>query len=263
MALIEQITKMKNEGLKEDQIATRLQEQGYTPREVNEAIDQSKVKSAVSEQPTGQGMQPSVMGPTSEDHVPVPSPGQPGMPPAMPRQPRTQYPQMPQPQQMTEETQYLQPPQPYQQTEYQEPAFEEAYPSYSQYPESQYPEYESPAQPLDTDMISEIAEQITIEKTEKLQKQIYDLSRFKIEAQGKIENIDERLKRIEMIIDRLQTAILRKMGEYGQDISDLKDEMITTQESFSKVLSKGKTKNPKTTEKRGRKKQGFEKYLRK
>ena len=192
--------------------------------------------------------------PVQSFQPPAPTQMPAGIPP--PEQPLEQFPQVP-----TQET--------------TEGAY--GYPAYQE-----YPDYEYPAQPSDTGMITEIAEQIVNENLQKTEKQLSEIKRFKIEAGGRINNINERLRRIEVIIDRLQTSIINKIGDYGKDVSDLKKEMETTQDSFSKILNpltenieelrkitKAKsTRTPKahkkTATKRGkRKKDGFEKYLRK
>jgi len=307
MPLIERINQMKKEGLNQNQISQRLQEEGVTPKEINEAMEQSNVKAAVGTEKTGnmQGMQPSVMTPNTEEvpQAPVPSsltqspPAIPS-PKTQPRQPLQEPPQtQPTPQAYPEQSypQQFQEPYPTEEVpqammpeapepgmsgwnepttqelgggyyqDYQQPA------QYAPYAQYQYPEYGQ-----DTDMAAEIAEQVVSEKFEKISKQLSEAIRLKTEMDGRISSIDERLKRIEIIIDRLQASIINKIGDYGKNISDLKDEMILTQESFSKVLKPLKSKTEKTsterkkttkkrtTKKRGRKRKGnFEKYLRK
>jgi len=284
MPLIERISQMQKQGLTNEEIIKRLQEEGASPKDINEAIDQSQVKSAVSEQPPqSAGMQPSVMTAPIEA-----APAAPNAPPPAPEQPMT----MPAPQPMQPATQPIEPRQPIEPQmpaeqmmmpapgqmppSEQQPMFQEQEAAYG-YPAQEYPAYETAS---DTEMITEIAEQIVNEKSQKTEKQILEMIRFKTETQGKINNIDDRLKRIEMLIDRLQTSILGKIGEYGRNISDLKSEMETTQESFSKILNpltenieelrkitRTKTpgsKTPATKVRKGRgKKDSFENYLRK
>jgi len=211
---------MRKEGLDENQIAQRLREEGVSPREIDEAFDQSQVKSVVG---------------TYED---VPT----DMPPSreFPRENNQEfasqtvdYPQFPQPisgqttNEPFEEQTLLEVPQQAQQPE-------ESYPQQEQYPEYQY---QPESAPVDTEAITELVEQITDEKTGEIQKSISDLSKFKIETQGKVDDINERLKRIELTIDKLQASIIGQIGNYGRNISDLKKEMIMTQESFSKILN--------------------------
>ena len=53
----------------------------------------------------------------------------------------------------------------------------------------------------------------------------------------KISSIDERLKRMEKIIDRLQLSLLQKVGEYVGDVADIKKEIIETQKSFKSLMT--------------------------
>ena len=208
MSTIEQIKQMQQQGFSDSQISDQLKQQGISPREVNEAIEQSRVKSAVYNEGA---MEPSIMPPPT-------SMQQEQIMPQQAMQTRTA--------QATQEINEMSQPQ-------QEMMEQQG----QAYDYQQYPEYTYQQQAYDPASITEITEQIVEEKTEKIQKQIQEINAFKTEIQGKAANIEERLRRIELIIDRLQISILNKIGEYGQNLSDLKNEMQTTQESFSKVLS--------------------------
>jgi len=91
----------------------------------------------------------------------------------------------------------------------------------------------------------EVAEQVFDEKSKKLLKQLSELKQFKILSESKIENISERLKKIEDIIDKLQMSILNKIGSYGDDLSSIKKEMGMMQDSFGKVIKKSSRKSKK------------------
>ncbi len=206
MPLINRIDQMKKEGLDENQIAQRLRENGVSPREIDEAFDQSQVKSAVG---------------TYED---IPT----DMPPSreFPRETTQEFDSQP--------IGYSQFPEPPEQLADSQTPFEEQtllqVPSEqpeesSQQPTQEYPEYQYQPESaqIDTEMITSLVEQITDEKTGEIQKTMSDLSRFKIEIQGKVEDINERLKRIELTIDKLQASIIGQIGNYGRNISDLKN----------------------------------------
>lgn len=89
----------------------------------------------------------------------------------------------------------------------------------------------------DTDMIIEVSEQVFAEKSKKMKKQLSDNSEFRILAESKIEDISNRLKRIENSMDKLQSAILDKIGEYGGGLQAIKKEMDMMQDSFKKTVS--------------------------
>jgi len=92
----------------------------------------------------------------------------------------------------------------------------------------------------DTDTIIEVAEQVFSEKSKKMKKQLSESNEFKTLATSKIEDISNRLKRIESSMDKLQYAILDKVGEYGNGLNSIKKEMSMMQDSFKKVVSEGK-----------------------
>ena len=194
MGILEDIQNMRQSGLSEEEIISKLQEQGTPYRAISEAIAQSKIKEAVEDQgsvpeaPSSgnfqtQGMQQSIM----------------------------------------------QPPQ-------QETAQQEYFPNEQQY-QNQGAEYlTSQSMGPSSDTIMEISEQIVSEKLSDVRKKIEKMSIFKTELETKTEAMEERLKRIEKIIDVLQASVLRKVGDYVTNVEDLKHEMIETQKTFAKVL---------------------------
>lgn len=241
MSLLDSVKQFQQQGIGDEQISTSLMEQGYSPKEVNDAISQSKIKAAVE----NQDVQDTMIQSQSQD-----------------MQPSVMEEQPPTPQQETEAYQALQPQQ-----------------DYSQY--QQYQDYaQQPA--FSTETITEIAEQVIAEKLSKTKKQIENISEFKAVTESKISSIDERLRRIESVIEKLQMAILEKIGTYGQSMQEIRDEMGTMQESFSKVINplmdrtRARIKNqevneapeeisPETPEerpKKSKKKPDFEDYLR-
>ena len=51
MPLIDQIKAMQQQGIEEGQIVQNLQEQGHSPADISQAMEQSKIKAAVSQEP--------------------------------------------------------------------------------------------------------------------------------------------------------------------------------------------------------------------
>src|SRR3989344_2737737 len=154
MGILEEIQRMQQSGLSEEEIISKLQEQGNPYRDISEAMAQSKIKQAV------------------EDRSSIPEPPTPS----------------------DSQTQGMQ------------------------------------------QSIIQISEQIVSEKMTDIRKKMEKISIFKTELETKTESIEERLKRIEKIIDTLQTSVLRKVGDYVTNVEDLKHEMIETQKTFAKVL---------------------------
>ena len=209
---------MKNQGIPDEEIVTKLQEQRVSPKEINDAMNQAKIKNAVSDT---EGIQPSIMKspqtPTGNEYV-----------------------YLPQTQESEQETYIPQSENVEQATYPPKPGYQQEY-----YPQEGYDEYSSPAG-TDTDTIIEIAEQVFSEKMQKVQKQLEKLNEFKTLSQVKINSTAERLKRIETIIDNLQISILDRVGAYGKNLDNIKKEMSMMQDSFRKIP---KHKTHKTTKK--------------
>lgn len=208
MGVLEDITKMKNEGKGDEEIASELKQRGISPREIEDSFSQARIKNAVSDEDEISSLSP----PSSEMYAP-------------PRPSTLEA--------TEEEGNYDSYPQ-FEQDYEQYPPQKQEYQEY--YPEENY-EGQS-YQPDNTDNIIEISEQIFNEKIGEIKKQLEELKEFKVLFQTKVENSLERLKKIESIIDKLQIAILEKVGSYGENLSDIKKEMLMMQESFKKIADK-------------------------
>lgn len=238
MGILDQVTEMRNQGLSEAEMSARLQEQGFTPRSINDAFNQEKIRSAVSAEDVNM-QDPSVSESfyrpsTQEQQVP----GLPGdmQPPTQPPAYQEQYPQEQYPQE-----QYA-PPQEMPQT-YQDPYAQNQYPQEEYYQDPYQQQYSGASGSTDT--MIEIAEQIFSEKIRKIQRQVEQIGEFAELAQTKISNNNERIKRMESIMDKLQIAILEKIGSYGKDLSTIKKEMEMIEDSFTKVIPELRKKSHK------------------
>lgn len=273
MGILEQVTGLKERGASEDEIVQKLKEQGISPHEISEALGQAKIKNAVSsEQSEGnqkdENMKPSMMGPEKAEEggaesLPTENISDENLEPPKPSKskdnqqnagfkrmtkevsgdspnesyPKEDYPpssgsglQPPTPSPNPSQEQYT--------PQYQDPG------NYSQgYSQEYSPEYsqdygdQSYYGTGGTDNTIEIAEQVFSEKIKDIQKQVNEFSEFKTLSEERIENISNRLKRIESNIDRLQSEILEKVGGYGRGIDNVKKEMGMMQESFGKVVN--------------------------
>jgi len=214
MGLLDQVTNMKGQGIPNDQIINELASQGTSPQEILNALKQYEIKNAVTgyTYDNGDEMQPSIM-------------------------PKGEAPQAP-PRQFEQEQSY----QP--QQEYAQEAYAPQQQAYA--PQVQEPQYyssentgyqEYPQTRGDTDMMMEIADQVFSEKIKQIQKVLDTTSESTILLQNKFENLSDRLKKIENMIDKLQIAILEKVGSYGSNLNEIKKEMSMMQDSFSKVIS--------------------------
>ena len=206
MGVLDQVTQMKSQGNSDEDIISKLQQQGVSPREINDALGQSQIKSAVSDSNTPEGMEPSVLQQSGDLQI---------------QEMSGQDLYAPQPLQAEMQPQYAP-----QQEYYQEGGYEGGYA-----PEG-----------LDTETMIEVAEQVFSEKIKKLQKQVGDNNEFKTLAQTKLDNLTERVKKMESIIDKLQIAILDKVGSYGKNLEGIKKEMSMMQDSFGKMVKHATTK---------------------
>jgi|WetSurMetagenome_2_1015567.scaffolds.fasta_scaffold74208_1 hypothetical protein len=210
MGALEQVIQMRKQGISDNEIITELTRQKVSPREINEALKQAQIKNAVSDLEDAD-MQPS------QDFDSAPAPQQ-------------DYAPSPQRDYVPQEVGY---------------SSQEYAPS--EQPTAGYETYTGGG--IDTDTIIEIAQQIFLENVKKIQSQVEDNSNANSLLQSKIDDFSERLKKIESTIDKLQLAILERVGSYGQNIDGIRKEMSMMQDSFSKMISQKSEKQiPSRTE---------------
>lgn len=205
MSTLEKVMQLKQRGMSEYDIIQALKQEGVSPKEINDSLSQSNIKNALYDSSQEQELEPSIMQQQEEENLIPPS-----------YSPSTQ--------------EYQQDEQAY------APEQNPPYPGQEQYSQEYYPEYQ-PQQQVDIETINDIADQISEEKIEKIKKQISPMINFKEDISIEIKRIDERLKRIESIIDSLQIQILKRIGDYAEDIKNISKEMHQTQESFSKLTN--------------------------
>jgi len=223
MALLEKISAMKKAGMSENQVASSLMEEGNSPREVSEAISQSKIKAAVASDENS-GLQPSMMTEESSGQQYMSVPNYSG-------QPMVQ--QEVSAQSTLAQQQYQQQYMPQQYAETQQQGYDSNY--QQQYPEQQQEGYYQ--QTLDLETVRDIARQQVEEIMKKTREQVDMLVKSKSELSFQLQDIDNRMKRIEAVIQDIQRAVIRKMGEYGDAISNISGEIRATQQSFSKIIN--------------------------
>lgn len=214
---LDSFLELEKEGKTDAEIVSELQEKGFSPQEINDAINQSKIKKAVI---SPEGMQPSIMQTTSEQEqpeIPVPAPI---------KKKRMQQSAAPASSQIYSPQAVMQP------AEYQYAAEQVQTPYDYGYQPAQ-----GVTQGVDVETIEEISEEIVNEKMIEFRNKIEDIGEFKQIVQSKLADFDERLKRIEANIDRLQAALIGRVHEYSQNIKDLGSEMRAVEGAFSKILN--------------------------
>ena len=244
MGVLDKVNQLRQQGYTEQQITQALMEENISPKDIREAIDQSNIKSAVN-MPDEQ-MQESIMATARE----IPAPGQTYQQDSY----QQHYQQTSQPSQNY----------PAQQSSQNYPVQQaQNYPA--QYAEAQYQEYpQQQYQYSGMDNVSEIAEEIVAEKMSEVKKQMLEVMQIKKILQGQISNIEERLKRIESVIDNMQMQIIGKIAGYGKDIQGINKEMQLMQSSFSNMINPVIDKaRQEAARQETKKKDNFNQYVRK
>jgi hypothetical protein len=228
MGISEDIRKMQQEGKSDAEIAQEIQKRGLSPDEVSDSLTQAKIKEAVMAPPTENAQMTKTISIPQEQMQPsmLASPQAKAPPP--------QYSATGQEYALNEQTQgetnYL-PQEEYSQQQYAQPE----YPQQEAEPQDYSPYYSGG---ISSDMISEISEQVVAEKLSAMRNALEEALEFRNLAESRITYLDERLKRMEKIIDRLQLSILQKVGDYLTNVEDIKKELAETQKSFKSMLLK-------------------------
>ncbi len=204
MSTTDEIKRMRQEGIPDQEIMQSLRQKGISQKEIENALTQAQIKEAITANSQSPYQENSGMA-GYQQSFPIAS------------EQENQQQEIPSPSQYQE--QYPQ--------QYEQP---------QGYDYSYQPQYAQTQ--ISSDTINEIAEQVMSEKLLKIRSQIEKLADLKTIAETKIFGIDERLKRIEKIIDNLQLSILQKIGQYASGVSDLKKELVETQKSFSSLSRK-------------------------
>ena len=224
MTTLEKVTNMKSQGISESEIINNLKGEGISPKEISDALTQSQIKQAVSSEGEGKGgaggdnMQPSIMGTSLSESSSPPNPASNQIPQEDIYEP-----------QISQQDNYANP-----QGQVENQAYAPQVGGEEYYPQESY---QQPYAESGIDNMIEIAEQVFIDKIKKMQNQFNELIGFKTISETKIQNISERLKRMEKMFDQMQISIINKVGNYGKGLETLKKELEMVEDSFSKVVN--------------------------
>lgn len=229
MAISEEIQEMQKEGRSEAEIRSALVEDGVSPQRVEEMLSQMRIKAAVMDNPA----------PTNSQVTPQSS----RLTQEMAGAQEAAYNQGDfSPSMFAAQDEQAQP---QAQQQYAQPAYDQQQQAYADATSPYGGQYEDPyqnqyqyAQGMSSDTMTEISEQVFTEKISSLKREVDKISELKTVVSSKVDYLDERLKRIEKIIDRLQLSVLQKVGEYVTNVEDLKKEVIETQKSFKSLSRK-------------------------
>lgn len=202
MELLDIIKEMQTQGISNQGIFENLQRQGYNPTQINDAINQSQI---ITQPMDTQNQDQQNQQNYSQQNF-------------------NQQPSFDQNQQFTNDNQQNQ--QNYPQEDY-----------YTQTPQAYSGEeyYQQPS--FDTETITEITEQVISERFREYNKKTGDIVSFKNTIQDKVDDINTRLKRIEATIDKLQQAIIQKIGEFGENTQIIKKDLESLHDTTSKLMN--------------------------
>lgn len=216
MDILEEIIKLQGEGLSDEEIYQRLRNEGVSPKQIYDATNQAKIKTAITAE-NGFHNQRTESIATQDNARSSPEVNE-GYSPNeyVPPQGEAQQPEN----YMADQSQ-----------SYQDNYYAPAPQTYSNQ------DYYAPQGSVDTEIVSEITEQIISEKVGELKKEIGDFASFRNRTQDKVSDIDERLKRIENTIDRIQQAIIEKVGEFGDSTMMIHRDLDNLHGTVSKLMN--------------------------
>jgi hypothetical protein len=219
MGLIDDIGRMQGEGRSDVDIKAALRQRGASDSEIEGAMSQVMIKGAVNRDPGY---------PPQDYQAPQPGENYYSMQPQESQFSSPGYEGM-QPSVMSPQEEYISSP------AAAETAYQSPDPSYGAY--SSYPQYQSYQESMSSDVITEIAEQVVTDKLSLMQDKVEEVADFRSVAEAKLKNVEERLERIESILDKLQLAILQRVSEYVDDVKGMRKELQETQKSFKAMAS--------------------------
>ncbi|RMD46180.1 hypothetical protein D6829_00180 [Candidatus Pacearchaeota archaeon] len=226
MAALDRILELQQQGYSDEDIVQILRNEGVSTSEIQDALNQARIKSAVSAPVEAAGTEQIQQQP--EGSI----------------QPQDYASQ---PQDYAQAQQPAQEPQAPQDAQYAQQGYSSQYPSQEQSPEAYYAQtpqaydatysdyYSAPA--YDTETISEIAGQVVSERIDEIKKEIEKMGTFRIDAEARIKSINERLKRIEDRIELLVKSVIGKIGEFGENTEVIKKDLDNLHNTVSKLMN--------------------------
>lgn len=182
MEAIQRYINLKQEGRSEGEIISLMQEEGFQMKEIEDAIEQAKIKYALQENQEDF--------PTINEELPIPNENQ---------------------------------------------GYYENTNNYEQYYSPQYSTYPTTTESFGT--ITELAEQVVTRKIKETNSKIESLEKNQIIFEKEIENIKERLKRIEENFDHLQRAIIGKIGDFTKNSEYIQKDLDNIHNTMSKLMN--------------------------
>ena len=228
MGVLDIVMQLRGKGFSDEEIINHLRQEKISPKEINDAISQANIKKAVSSEEAldFDGMEPSIMQ-NSQEEIPIPRPEKISYSPKTKEINESRY------------APYSQQPISRSQTSRAMTIEQESPQEYSQpqSPEYDYNYSQENGTASDTDTMIEVSEQVFDEKISETLNQLESINKFKGITETKVDSFENRLRKIESMMDKLQIAILEKVGSYGENLESIKKEMGMMQDSFGKMVN--------------------------
>ena len=210
MATLDKVMELQAKGISEEEISKQLQNDGVSPKEILDALSQARIKNAVSPQTMTNEQENSEMNNQMQQSIM----------------------QAPSNEQANYSPQYDQMQQPTQEIPMQQPQIQQTQQAYSG--QEYYPQQQSYS---DVETITEISEQVVHEKFAEFTRKTGDILGFKNLVIDELKNLDERLKRIETTIDKLQQAIIGRLGDFGDNTTAIRKDIENLHNTTSKLMN--------------------------
>ena len=205
MTALDRLLQLQQQGLSEQQMANALQQEGFSMKEINDSMNQARIKSAVSQEPEQNNGTYQENVPTAPQDGTYPTP------------------------QNTISGEYSQ-------ENY--PAPQEATQQYQNYaPQQEAGGYYQNPEVTNTETMTDIVEQVMAEKTNEIMKKIESLDQIKNSLQREVGELKERLKRIEANMDTIQKAIIGRIGEFGESTKMVQRDLENIHGTMSKMMN--------------------------
>ena len=247
MATLDKVMQLQSQGMSDMDITNQLKRDGISPTEISDSLNQAKIKMAVSppdmnNQQAGYNPNMGNMPPAQDQNMSAPMPsdmqnGMSGQPEMYPPQGGYNDPYAG----AGYDQQYQQDPYGGQQQYQDQYAGQQqsGYDDYYQQTPQAYSDqgYYQGGGAASSENISEIAEQVVTEKLNEYKKKVGDIVSFKNTIQDKVDDIDDRLKRIENSIDKLQQSVVGKIGEFGETSAAIHKDLENLHGTVGKLMN--------------------------
>lgn len=246
--LVNDVLKLSKQGYTDADIIKHLRSEGYSSREINDAINQAKVKMELTKGVGTEGRIRRELGGIAGMEIPVLEEGEYDNIGEVPEAEALETSEEVAEDEMMpsimeqEEAEALSDEYAPEYTESEVPAPGEEY-EYTEAPAMDveaapseiYP-YPYEAKPASTEVMEELAEEIINEKWDEFKAKVGDITELRSSIESKLKQMENRIKRLELAFDKVQLGVVSQIKQYGSKIESLSSEIQALQRAFSQIL---------------------------